>query len=133
VRSILKGVLVVRMRGGVYIRLVVPTRTPGAQMNFGRAASIVIAIVAVLAVFIEIPFVSDYAFWALVVALFIWFVSHDTNKTRFKLELVATFALLTVAIVGVFVEIPIVSDYAFWIVAAAYLITAGATQLHATK
>ena len=102
-------------------------------MNFGRAASIVIAIVAVLAVFIEIPFVSDYAFWALVVALFIWFVSHDTNKTRFKLELVATFALLTVAIVGVFVEIPIVSDYAFWIVAAAYLITAGATQLHATK
>jgi hypothetical protein len=30
--------------------------------------------------------------------------------------------------VGVFVEIPIVTDYAFWILAVAYLITAGGTR-----
>ena len=38
------------------------------QMNFGRMVSIVIAIVAVLGVFVEIPIVSDYAFWILVAA-----------------------------------------------------------------
>ena len=32
------------------------------------------------------------------------------------------------AIVGVFVEIPIVTDYAFWILAAAYLVSVGDTQ-----
>jgi hypothetical protein len=37
-------------------------------MNFGRMVSIVIAIVAVLGVFVEIPIVSDYAFWILVAA-----------------------------------------------------------------
>jgi len=40
----------------------------GGQMNFGRMVSIVIAIVAVLGVFVEIPIVSDYAFWILVAA-----------------------------------------------------------------
>ena len=38
----------------------------GGQMSFGRVASLVIAIVAVLAIFVEIPIVSDYAFWFLV-------------------------------------------------------------------
>ena len=37
-------------------------------MNFGRMVSIVIAIVAVLGVFVEVPIVSDYAFWILVAA-----------------------------------------------------------------
>jgi hypothetical protein len=37
-------------------------------MNFGRMVSLVIAIVAVLAVFVEIPIISDYAFWILAVA-----------------------------------------------------------------
>ena len=37
-------------------------------MNFGRMVSLVIAIVAVLGVFVEIPIVSDYAFWILVAA-----------------------------------------------------------------
>jgi len=38
------------------------------QMSFGRMASLVIAIVAVLGVFIEIPIVSDFAFWVLAAA-----------------------------------------------------------------
>jgi len=37
-------------------------------MSFGRMASLVIAIVAVLGVFIEIPIVSDFAFWVLAAA-----------------------------------------------------------------
>jgi hypothetical protein len=34
-------------------------------MNFGLMASILIAIVAVLGVFVEIPIVSDHAFWVM--------------------------------------------------------------------
>jgi hypothetical protein len=40
----------------------------------------------------------------------------------------ASLVLLLVAIVGVFVEIPIVSDYAFWVLAAAYLFMIGRTS-----
>jgi hypothetical protein len=40
----------------------------------------------------------------------------------------ASLVLLLVAIVGVFVEIPIVTDYAFWILAAAYLVSVGSTS-----
>ena len=39
--------------------------TLGVQMNLGRVASIVIAIVAAVGVFVEIPIVSDYAFWVM--------------------------------------------------------------------
>jgi hypothetical protein len=34
----------------------------------GRAVSLVMAIAAVLGVFVEIPIISDYAFWILVAA-----------------------------------------------------------------
>ena len=37
-------------------------------MNFGRMASLVIAIAAVVGVFAYIPYLSDYAFWVLAVA-----------------------------------------------------------------
>jgi hypothetical protein len=40
----------------------------------------------------------------------------------------ASLVLLLVAIVGVFVEIPIVSDYAFWVLAAAYLVQLSVTS-----
>jgi hypothetical protein len=40
----------------------------GVQMNFGVIASLVMAILGVLGVFIPIPFVSEYAFWVVVVA-----------------------------------------------------------------
>ncbi len=32
-------------------------------MNFGFVASLIVVILAVLSVFIEIPIVSNYAFW----------------------------------------------------------------------
>jgi hypothetical protein len=54
-------------------------------MSFGRMISLVIAIVAVLRVFVEIPIVSDYAFWVLVGALLVWLAAHRLNpKNRFR-------------------------------------------------
>ena len=92
-------------------------------------ASLVIAIVAVLAIFVEIPIVSDYAFWFLVGALLLWEAVHTPNtKNRFRWQTMLSIVLLLVAIVGVFVEIPIVTDYAFWILAAAYLVSVGSTS-----
>jgi hypothetical protein len=97
-------------------------------MSFGRMASLLIAIVAVLAIFVEIPIVSDYAFWVLVGALLIWMGVHSQNiKIRVRVWTMVTIVLLLVAIVGVFVEIPIITDYAFWILAAAYLVSVGST------
>jgi hypothetical protein len=37
-------------------------------MNFGFIASLVIAILGIVGVFIAIPIISDYAFWVVVVA-----------------------------------------------------------------
>jgi len=55
------------------------------RMSFGRMISLVIAIVAVLRVFVEIPIVSDYAFWVLVGALLVWLAAHRLNpKNRFR-------------------------------------------------
>jgi hypothetical protein len=85
-------------------------------------ASLVIAIVAVLGLFVEIPIISDYAFWVLVGAYLIWHGVHSRPKKSFRPGTMASLVLLLVAIVGVFVEIPIVSDYAFWVLAAAYLV-----------
>jgi hypothetical protein len=99
-------------------------------MNFGRMVSIAIAMVAILGVFVEIPVVSDYAFWIMVVALLVWLAVHPQNpKNRFRLATMASISLLLVAIVGLFVGIPIISDYAFWILAAAYLVIVGNTKL----
>ena len=97
-------------------------------MSFGRVASLVIAIVAVLAIFVEIQIVSDYAFWFLVGALLVWEGVHRPNpKIRVRVWSMLTIVLLLVAIVGVFVEIPIVSAYAFWVLFVAYLVSVGST------
>jgi hypothetical protein len=106
-----------------------PTVFGGWQMSFGRMASLVIAIVAVLAVFVEIPIVSDYAFWVLVGALVLEESIHTPKpKIRFRYWTMVTIVLLLVAIVGVFVEIPIVSAYAFWVLFVAYLLSVGSTS-----
>jgi uncharacterized membrane protein YhaH (DUF805 family) len=97
-------------------------------MNFGRMVSLVLAIVAVLGVFVEIPIVSDYAFWILVGAVIIWHAVHTGSTNAINWGAVTSLVLLLVAIVGVFVEIPIVSDYAFWILVAAYLVVVGVTR-----
>jgi uncharacterized membrane protein YhaH (DUF805 family) len=97
-------------------------------MNFGRMVSLVLAIVAVLGVFVEVPIVSDYAFWILVGAVIIWHAVHTGSTNAINWGAVTSLVLLLVAIVGVFVEIPIVSDYAFWILVAAYLVVVGVTK-----
>jgi hypothetical protein len=99
-------------------------------MSFGRMISLVITIVAVVGVFVEIPIVSDYAFWVLVGALLVWLGVHTENtKIRFRWQMMLEIALLLLAIVSIFVEIPIVSAYAFWVLLADYLFVAGNTSL----
>jgi hypothetical protein len=98
-------------------------------VSFGRMASLVIAIAAVIGLFVYIPYLSDYAFWVLVGAYLVWATVHRANpKVRFRLWLMASMVLLFVAIVGVFAEIPIISDYAFWVLFAAYLVSVGSTE-----
>jgi hypothetical protein len=41
-----------------------------------------------------------------------------------------SFGLIILAIVGVFIYVPVVSDYAFWLAVGAYAILAGATFHH---
>jgi hypothetical protein len=103
------------------------------QMSFGRMVSLVIAIVAVLGVFIEIPIVSDFAFWVLAAAYLVWVGIHGPLKRSYSPGRMASIVILLVAIVGVFIEIPIVSEYAFWVLAAAYLVMLGTTNLWPMK
>jgi hypothetical protein len=72
-------------------------------------------VLAVVGVFIDIPIVSNYAFWFAIAAYFIldWAAIWPG---MFSL------LLLVLAIVGVFIDIPIVSNYAFWFVIAAYFV-----------
>jgi hypothetical protein len=93
----------------------------------GARGLAVMAIAAVLGVFVEIPIISDYAFWILVAAILVWHGVHRL-EVSFSLVIMASIALLLVAIVGVFVEIPIVSDYAFWVLAIAYLALVGVSK-----
>jgi hypothetical protein len=103
-------------------------------VHFPAVASLAIAIAAVVSVFVYIPCISDYAFWILVVALLVWELGRDHNtKLRFRLWLMLSLVLLIVAIVGVLIDIPIISDYAFWILAAAYLAVIGNTRMLTEK
>jgi hypothetical protein len=43
---------------------------------------------------------------------------------------VVSFALLILAIIGVFIELPIVSQYAFWLAVVAFALLAGASFHH---
>lgn len=85
------------------------------------------ATAAVVGVFAEIPILSNYAFWVLVGAYFVWLAVHRLVRHRFKPVVVVSILLILVTIVGVFVEIPIVSDYVFWIMEANYLMVVAAT------
>jgi hypothetical protein len=96
-------------------------------MFFGRLVSLVMATAAVVGVFAFIPILSDYAFWVLVGAYFVWLAIHRLVRHVFKPVVVVSILLILVTIVGVFVEIPIVSDYVFWIMEANYLMIVAAT------
>ena len=86
---------------------------------FARMASFVLAVVAVLAVFIEIPIVSNHAFWVLVVAYLLYVARFRALLAPVRF---VSLVLALLAIVGVFAEIRIVSDFAFWVMAAAFLL-----------
>ena len=84
-----------------------------------RMVSFVLAVVAVLAVFIEIPIVSNHAFWVLVGAYLLYGARFRPLLMPVRL---VSLVLTLLAIVGVFAEIRIVSDFAFWVMAAAFLL-----------
>jgi hypothetical protein len=99
-------------------------------MFLGRLVSLVMEIAAIVGVFVEIPIVSEWAFWLLVGAYLLWLGVnrfHDTKRVRG--QLILTIVLTMAAVVGIFVGIPIVSDFAFWVMAAAYVIIVASTDL----
>ena len=98
-------------------------------MFFGRIAAQLLAFAAIAGVFGEIPIVSEWAFWFMVGAYLLWLGVNHLSNTRIKLQLMVTIVLTMAAIVGVFVGIPIVSDFAFWIMAASYVIIVASTDI----
>ena len=82
-----------------------------------------LAFAAIAGVFGEIPIVSEWAFWFMVGAYLLWLaLTHSHTARLIKWWLMLTLLLIISAVVGVFVHIPIISEYASWIMAAAYVI-----------
>jgi hypothetical protein len=80
---------------------------------------------AVVGVFADIPFVSNYAFWVAVAAYVIlyWGGGMLTGTAAGpNFPGIISLLLLGLAVVGVFIDIPFVSNYAFWVAVAAYII-----------
>ena len=92
-----------------------------------RVWSLLMFVAAIVGVFVEIPIVSDYAFWVMVGATII-FLSNIVARGPYSPSIMAAIVMLLAAIVGVFVYIPMVSEYAFWVVAAAYVLLVGITK-----
>jgi multidrug transporter EmrE-like cation transporter len=98
------------------------------MLFFGRTTSLAMSYAAVVAVFAAIPILSEYAFWVLVGAYLLWLAVHRLHRKRARPLLMVSIVLILAAIVGVFIEIPIVSNYAFWVMAANYLLVVAATS-----
>jgi hypothetical protein len=81
--------------------------------------SLVVLMLAIVGVFVFIPFVSNYAFWFAIAAFVIlhWGTAAGANVSG-----IVSLILLGLAVAGCFADIPFVSNYAFWFVIAAYLI-----------
>ena len=81
--------------------------------------SLLVLMLAVVGVFADIPFVSNYAFWVVIAAYVIlnWGGGAGANWSG-----ILSLLLLMLAVVGVFADIPFVSRYAFWFAIAAYII-----------
>jgi hypothetical protein len=96
---------------------------------FGRIAAQLLAFAAIAGVFGEIPIVSEWAFWFMVGAYLLWLGVNHRLENKFKVFLMLSLLLTMVAIVGVFVEIPMVSNFAFWIMTASYVIIISSTDV----
>ena len=90
-------------------------------MASGRVlvVAFLLLMLAVVGVFVDIPFVSNYAFWVAIVAFVILYWGHPT---RANWAGILSLILVGLAVVGVFIEIPFVSHYAFWVAVAAYVV-----------
>jgi hypothetical protein len=99
-------------------------------MFFVRLLSLVIAEAAIVGLFVEIPIVSNFAFWIMFAAYLLWVGHTYRGADRIRLHLMLTIVLTGVYIVGIFVRIPIVSDYVFWVMTSAYLIMVASTDLY---
>jgi hypothetical protein len=99
-------------------------------MFFLRLLSLVMAEAAIVGLFVEIPILSSYAIWIIVAAYLLWIAISKWGKQRIKWQFMLTIVLTGAAIVGVFVPIPIVSDYVFWVMTGAYLIIVASTDLY---
>jgi len=95
-------------------------------MHFGFLLALVLALLAVVGVFVEIPLVSTYAFWVAIAAYVILASSVIGARSMYYGFSVV---LTLLAVVGVFVEIPFVSNYAFWIAIAAFVILASSLTI----
>jgi hypothetical protein len=62
--------------------------------------------------------VSNYAFWFAIAA----YIIRDWTFGQLVWAGMLSLLVLGFAVVGVFIEIPIVSKYAFWVAIAAYII-----------
>lgn len=65
----------------------------------------------------------------MVAAYLLWLGVNYLSKRRFKWMLMITILLTMAAVVGVFVLIPIVSTYAFWIMTVAYVLIVSSTDV----
>ena len=98
-------------------------------MFFGRIAAQLLAFATIAGVFGEIPIVSEWAFWFMVGAYLLWLGVNHLFKDRIKWVLMLSILLTLVAIVAVFVPIPIVSKYTFWVMAASYVSIVASTDV----
>jgi hypothetical protein len=73
--------------------------------------------------------VSEWAFWFMVGAYLLWLGVNHLIKDPYQVGAQLSILLTLVAIVGVFVPIPIVSKYAFWVMAASYVIIVASTDV----
>ena len=86
-------------------------------MNWPGVLSLLLLGFAVVGVFIDIPYVSQYAIW---VAIAAYIILDWGTIWPGMLSLV----LVVLAVVGVYNDIPFVSRYPFWVAIAGYIIRA---------
>ena len=99
-------------------------------MCFGCVVAQLLAFAAVAGVFGAVPDSERVALLVHGRGYLLWLAVDRMHSTRrIKPWLMVTIVLTGVAVVGVFVEIPIVSKYAFWIMAAAYVIMVASTDV----
>jgi hypothetical protein len=95
-----------------------------------RLLSLVLEVVAIVGLFVDIPIISSYAFWIMVAAYLLWVGQTFEGRKRVRWQLMLSIVLTMAAIVGLFVGIPIVSDYVFWVMTSAYLTFVASTDLY---